>query len=204
MGYSHISQQFATAINHFYTDALNPYLNFHGRRPPSRPCYFAVDTIDAKGKIRKTYPHDQIMTPWERLKATPAYENYLKPGITSQSLEHDANALSDNDAARHVQEARKRLFQWPWPRPPPLLTVDPNPPHDLNHFSLILRLENTYVERRRPKVIDCLDLGRSRYQWRYGKERGDEVISHYFFVGVTPESASCFARGRAWSARQYP
>ena len=24
-----------------------------------------------------------------------------------------------------------------------LLTVDPNPPHDLNHFSLILRLENT-------------------------------------------------------------
>ena len=23
------------------------------------------------------------------------------------------------------------------------LTVDPNPPHDLNHFSLFLRLENT-------------------------------------------------------------
>ena len=26
-----------------------------------------------------------------------------------------------------------------------LLTVDPNPPHDLNHFSLILGLENTAV-----------------------------------------------------------
>ena len=25
-----------------------------------------------------------------------------------------------------------------------LLTVDPNPPHDLNHFSLILGLENTH------------------------------------------------------------
>ena len=25
------------------------------------------------------------------------------------------------------------------------LTVDPNPPHDLNHFSLFLRLENTVV-----------------------------------------------------------
>ena len=24
-----------------------------------------------------------------------------------------------------------------------LLIVDPNPPHDLNHFSLFLRLENT-------------------------------------------------------------
>ena len=105
MGYSHIPQKHAAAINEFYTDAMNPYLNFH------RPCYFAVDTIDAKGKIRKTYPHDQIMTPWERLKTIPAYENYLKPGITTESLEHDANALSDNDAARHVQEARKRLFQ---------------------------------------------------------------------------------------------
>ena len=105
MGYSHIPQKYAAAINTFYTDALNPYLNFH------RPCYFAVDTIDAKGKIRKTYPHDQIMTPWERLKTTPAYENYLKPGITTESLEHNANALSDNDAASKVQEARKRLFQ---------------------------------------------------------------------------------------------
>ena len=105
MGYSHIPQKYAAAINEFYTDALNPYLNFH------RPCYFAVDIIDAKGKIRKTYPHDQIMTPWERLKITPAYESYLKPGITSQSLEHDANALSDNDAASKVQQARKRLFQ---------------------------------------------------------------------------------------------
>lgn len=111
MGYSHIPQKYAAAINDFYTDAMNPYLNFHGPRPPSRPCYFAVDIIDAKGKIRKTYPHDQIMTPWERLKTIPAYENYLKPGITSPSLEHDANALSDNDAASKVQQARKRLFQ---------------------------------------------------------------------------------------------
>ena len=37
MGYSHIPQLHATAINHFYTEQLNPYLNFH------RPCYFAVD-----------------------------------------------------------------------------------------------------------------------------------------------------------------
>ena len=105
MGYSHIPQQFATAINGFYIDAMNPYLNFH------RPCYFAVDTIDSKGKIRKTYPHDQIMTPWERLKTIPEYETYFKPGITTESLEHDANALSDNDAASKVQQARKRLFQ---------------------------------------------------------------------------------------------
>lgn len=105
MGYSHIPQKHATAINRFYTEVLNPYLNFH------RPCYFALDTIDAKGKIQKTYPRDQIMTPWDRLKSIPAYRNYLKPGITSQALEHKANAMSDNDAAKQVQQARKLLFQ---------------------------------------------------------------------------------------------
>jgi hypothetical protein len=105
MGYSHIPQKHATAINQFYAEALNPYLNFH------RPCYFAVDKIDAKGKIRKTYPHNQIMTPWERLKSISNHQDYLKPGITSEALEHEANAMSDNEAANQVQKARKRLFQ---------------------------------------------------------------------------------------------
>jgi hypothetical protein len=105
MGYSHIPQKHATAINRFYTEVLNPYLNFH------RPCYFAVDKVDAKGKIRKTYPHDQISTPWERLKSIPEYQNYLKSGITSQALEQQANAMTDNQAAKQVQQARKLLFQ---------------------------------------------------------------------------------------------
>ena len=85
--HSHIPQKYAAAINDFYTEAMNPYLNFH------RPCYVAVDTTDSKGKIRKTYPHNQIMTPWERLKTIPTYEAYLKPGITAPSLEHKANAM---------------------------------------------------------------------------------------------------------------
>ena len=105
MGYSHIPQRHASAINRFYATALNPYLNFH------RPCYFAVDKVDAKGKIRKTYPHDEIMTPWERLKTIANYPAYLKPGISPQSLEDEAQAMSDNEAANQVQQARKRLFQ---------------------------------------------------------------------------------------------
>jgi len=105
MGYSYIPQRHAAAINHFYTAALNPYLNFH------RPCYFAVDTIDAKGKIRKTYPQNQIMTPWDRLQAIPGYEQYLTPDISANALEQRAAAMSDNDAARNVQQARKLLFQ---------------------------------------------------------------------------------------------
>lgn len=105
MGYSHIPQKYATAINRFFSNTLNPYLNFH------RPCYYAVDQIDAKGKIRKTYPQDQIMTPWERLKAIPECARYLKTGITLHSLELQANATSDNEAAKQVQTARKKLFQ---------------------------------------------------------------------------------------------
>ncbi len=104
MGYSHIPQHHATAINRFYTAQLNPYLNFH------RPCYFALDHVDAKGKIRKTYPHDQIVTPWDRLQAIPNYTTYLKPEVTATTLQHQASAMSDNEAATQVQKARKRLF----------------------------------------------------------------------------------------------
>jgi hypothetical protein len=104
MGYSHIPQHHANAINRFYTNQLNPYLNFH------RPCYFAVDHRDAKGKIRKTYPHDQIMTPWDRLQTIPEYPTYLKPGLTPHALQQNANAMSDNEAAGQLQTARKRLF----------------------------------------------------------------------------------------------
>jgi hypothetical protein len=43
--------------NQFYAETFNPYLDFH------RPRYFAVDTFDAKGKIKKTYPHELICSP---------------------------------------------------------------------------------------------------------------------------------------------
>jgi transposase InsO family protein len=69
MGYSHIPQKHATRINEFYVSTLNPYLNFH------RPCFFAVDTMDAKGKIKKSYPPNQIMTSLNRLKSLADYQS---------------------------------------------------------------------------------------------------------------------------------
>ena len=80
IGYSHIPQKHAATINYFYSETLNPYLNFH------RPCFFAVDKIDAKGKVRKTYPHDQIMTPWERLQSTPTIRNCSHPAPLQSRL----------------------------------------------------------------------------------------------------------------------
>jgi len=58
-GYSHIPQRFATQINAFCAAHPKPYLNFH------RPCLFAEDTIDAKGKVKKRYPQRLVMTPLE-------------------------------------------------------------------------------------------------------------------------------------------
>jgi hypothetical protein len=47
MGYSHIPQKHASAIYRFYSEVLNPYLNFH------RPCYFAVDKVTPKERSEK-------------------------------------------------------------------------------------------------------------------------------------------------------
>jgi hypothetical protein len=105
MGYSHIPQKHASAVNQFYSQTLNPYLNFH------RPCYFALDTLDAKGKIKKTYPQSLIQTPFQRLRSIPDYVLCLQPGISAAGLEQQAHAMSDNEAAKQVQQARKLLFQ---------------------------------------------------------------------------------------------
>jgi hypothetical protein len=105
LGYSHIPQRFAHEVNALCRDVLNPYVNFH------RPCFFPVETLDAKGKIRKRYPHDQVMTPYEKLRSLPQAEQFLKPGITLATLDAQANALSDNEAARRLNEARNQLLQ---------------------------------------------------------------------------------------------
>jgi transposase InsO family protein len=43
LGYAHIPQRFAAAVNAFCVEHLNPYLNFH------RPCLFAEEITDKKG-----------------------------------------------------------------------------------------------------------------------------------------------------------
>lgn len=104
-GYAHIGQRFAREMNDFCRDFLNPYVNFH------RPCYFATEQIDAKGKIRKRYPQALIMTPFDKLKNLPATLINLKPGITLEALERQANEMTDNQAAKVLTDARSKLFQ---------------------------------------------------------------------------------------------
>ncbi len=105
LGYSHIPQRFATLVNAFCRNHLNPYVNFH------RPCLFGETITDAKGRQRKRYPYKLMMTPYEKLKSLHLAEQFLKPGITFQQLDAQANAMSDNEAAQRLNDARALLFK---------------------------------------------------------------------------------------------
>ena len=105
LGYAHIPQRFAPLVNAFCRDHLNPYVNFH------RPCLFAETITDAKGRQRKRYPYQLMMTPYEKLKSLPKPEQFLKPEITFVQLDAQATAVSDNDAAQRLNDARAILFR---------------------------------------------------------------------------------------------
>ncbi|MCE2560178.1 MAG: hypothetical protein J4F98_16730 [Acidobacteria bacterium] len=81
------------------------FLNFH------RPCLFASEVTDTKGRTRKRYRYKDVMTPFEKPRSLPEVEQYLKPGVTIASLEHHAGAISDLDAAVALKRARARLFE---------------------------------------------------------------------------------------------
>jgi transposase InsO family protein len=105
LGYCHIPQKFAPRVNQFNRDYLVPYINYH------RPCFYAETFTDAKGKQRKRYHYKDMMTPYDKLKSLTDAEQFLKPGISFQSLDDIAYAISDNEAAQRLQEARRLLFE---------------------------------------------------------------------------------------------
>ena len=105
LGYAHIPQTYATEVNAFNQRYLNPYLNFH------RPCFFPETIVDAKGKQRKRYPYDRMMTPYDKLKSLPNAEHFLKPGLTFEQLDAQAKEMSDNEAAEQLHKQRVTLFK---------------------------------------------------------------------------------------------
>ena len=105
LGYAHIPQACAELLNEYHKGYLNPYINFH------RPCFFPVSIIDHRGKIKKSYPYQEVMTPYGRLSNLPNAESYLRPGVTLQKLGTIANQMSDNQFAERMVNARSKLFQ---------------------------------------------------------------------------------------------
>jgi hypothetical protein len=105
LGYAYIPQLCAEALNRYNSEFLNPYINFH------RPCFFPVSVTDQRGKIKKKYPYQKVMTPYEKFKSLPVAESYLRPGITLERLDDIARQMSDNEFAERMVKARSNLFQ---------------------------------------------------------------------------------------------
>jgi len=102
MRYEHIAAPHAAAIERFYEEYFNPYLNFH------RPCGVPERVVNAKGKQRRAYRW--YATPWEILRQLPGLAGHLKAGVTIQDLEQKARAQSDTAAAEEMQRAKEKLF----------------------------------------------------------------------------------------------
>ena len=102
MGYGHIPAEHAEAIEAFYKEELNPYLNFH------RPCGVPETIENAKGKQRRIYRW--YATPWEILRQLPDLARHLQPEVSEAELERKANAQSDTQAAANMQAAKRKLF----------------------------------------------------------------------------------------------
>jgi len=51
------------------------------------------------------------MTPFDKLKALPPLTLNLRPGITLDSLERQAQQMTDNQAAKAMTDARSKLFR---------------------------------------------------------------------------------------------
>jgi transposase InsO family protein len=102
MGYQHIPAPHAAAIEAFYENYFNPYLNFH------RPCGVPEQVIHPKGKVKRVYRW--YATPWEILRQLPGVAGHLKPDMTIQELERQARAKTDTAAAAEMQKAKQKLL----------------------------------------------------------------------------------------------
>ena len=104
LGYSPIPVRFASLVNAFNRDRLSPFLNHY------RPCLFPTEVIDAKGRTRKRYPDQNVMTPYEKLKSLDQAEQHLKPGVTFDQLDALVLTTSGFKAAQDLTRARNDLF----------------------------------------------------------------------------------------------
>jgi transposase InsO family protein len=102
IGYGYIAAEHAAAIQSFYLQYFNPYLNLH------RPCGVPEKVINAKGKEKKRYRW--YATPWEILRQLPGVAGYLKGEVTIQELEGWSRRQTDLQAATAMQAAKRKLF----------------------------------------------------------------------------------------------
>jgi hypothetical protein len=98
-----LSNQWIPMMNKFNVKYLFSYINYH------RPCFFPVVILNKKGQLIKTYPYENMMTPYERLKSLPNAKTYLKPGVYFEKLDKQVMAITDNACAESLQKERSKL-----------------------------------------------------------------------------------------------
>ena len=103
MGRNHIPKKYAPNVHSFYLEYFNIFLCYH------RPCGFATDYVDKKGKIRKKY--ETYLTPYEKFKGLENAKQYLKKGITFAELDRIAYAKSDIEFGEEMMKAKSKLFK---------------------------------------------------------------------------------------------
>ncbi len=103
LGYGYIDAQQAEAITRFYSEYLNPYVNFH------RPCAVPEQHHLSNGKSERIYR--RWATPYELLQSVPDFEDYLRPGLSAAELQARAAVQSDTEAALAMQQAKRELFR---------------------------------------------------------------------------------------------
>jgi transposase InsO family protein len=101
-GYAHIPRKYASLMQEFNHRYLNPYLFFH------RQCAFADEIVDDKGKIKKVYK--TYLTPCEKTLSIPNVEQYLKSGVSKESLHTHLMQQTHLAAATEMQTAKEQLF----------------------------------------------------------------------------------------------
>ena len=87
MRYGHIASTHAAAINRFYREQLNPYVNLHRR------CAQPETTVDGKGRCQRQYRRWQ--TPLETLITLADPESCLRLGISLAGLQQTASAPTE-------------------------------------------------------------------------------------------------------------
>ena len=104
-GRNYIDGKWAKEINEFNKKYFNIYLNYH------RPCAFAENRKDKRGKEKKVNRTDGYQTPYERFKRLTEAEKYLKPEFSFEELDRTAYAQSDNEFAEEMNMEKRKLFK---------------------------------------------------------------------------------------------
>jgi hypothetical protein len=106
LGYGYIAAEHAEDIHRFYQRSFHPDLNF------PRPCGPPERIVDQRGQ--EEYVYRRYATPWETLRqlwcAVSDAPGYLQPGLSIPGLDRIANTPSDTESAKHLPEAKRKLF----------------------------------------------------------------------------------------------